>query len=88
MPFAHMRPHKSSKKKDDLAWSQVLGMQLAALHHSADASRRARTLAPRASSTSRVLICWSCHSANATVDTLKPTVSNDNECVAHRDRRV
>ena len=88
MPFAHMRPHMSLKKQDDLAWSQVLGMQLAALHHSADASRCARTSAPRISSMSRVLICWSCHSANATLGTLKPTVSSENERVAHRGRRV
>ena len=38
MPFAHMRPHMSLKKQDDPTRCQVLGMQLAALHHSADAS--------------------------------------------------
>ena len=46
MPFAHMRPHMSSKKQDDPTWSQVLGMQLAVLHHSADAARRAHFGAP------------------------------------------
>ena len=87
-PLLACNPHMSLKKQDDPAWSQVLGMQLAALHHSADVSRRARTSAPRASSTSRVLICWSCHNANAALSTLKPTVSSDDECVAHRGRRV
>ena len=73
-PLLTCDPHMSLKKQDDPAWSQVLGMQLAALHHSADALRCVRTSAPRASSTSRVLIYWSCHSANATLGTLKPTV--------------
>ena len=87
-PLLTCDPRMSLKKQDDPAWSQVLGMQLAALQHSADAARRARTSAPPASSTSRVLICWSCHSANATLGTLKPTVSSDDERVAHRGRRV
>ena len=81
-------PHMSLKKQDYPACSQVLGMQLAMLHHSVDASWCACTLAPHASLTSRVLICWSCHSANATVGTLKSTVSSDDERVAHRGRRV
>ena len=72
----------SLKKLDDPTWSRVLRMQLAALHHSADALRRARTSAPRASLTSRVLIYWSCHSANATLGTLKLIVSSDDERVA------
>ena len=87
-PLLTCDPHMSLKKQDDPTWSQVLGMQLAALHHSVDASRCAHTSAPRASSTSRVLICWSCHSANITLGTLKPTVSSDDERVAHRGRRV
>ena len=87
-PLLTCDPHMSLKKQDDPAWSQVPGMQLAALQHSTDASRRVRTSAPRPSSTSRVLICWSCHSANATLGTLKPTVSNDDERVAHRGRHV
>ena len=32
--------------------------------------------------------CWSCHSTNATLGTLKPTVSSDDERVAHCGRRV
>ena len=86
-PLLTCDPHMSLKKQDGPAWSQVLGMQLAALHHSADASRCAHTSAPRASSTSRVLICWSCHSANAALGTLKPTVSSDDEHVSHRGHR-
>ena len=43
MPFAHMRSQMSLK--DDPTWSRVLGMQLAAPEHSADASRHARTSA-------------------------------------------
>lgn len=78
----------SLKKQDDPTWSQVLGMQLTMLEHSTDASRRVRTSAARASSMSWVLICWSCHSTNATLGTLKPSVSSDDECVPHRGRRV
>ena len=87
-PLLTCDPHESLKKQDDPAWSQVLGMQLVTLQHSADASRCAHTSAPRASSTSQVLICWSCHSANATLGTLKPTMSSDDERVAHRGRPV
>lgn len=63
-------------------------MKLAATEHSLDASRCTHTMAPRASSTSRMLICWSCHSANTTLGTLKPSVSNDDERVAHHGCRV
>ena len=39
-PLLTCDPRMSLKKQDNPAWSQVLRMQLAALHHSADASRR------------------------------------------------
>ena len=32
--------------------------------------------------------CWSCHNTNATLGTLEPTVSSDDERVTHRGRRV
>ena len=51
-PLLTCDPRMSLKKQDDPAWSQVLRMQLAALHHFADAFA-----APRASLTSRVLGC-------------------------------
>ena len=40
MPFAHMRSPHAIEKPRRPAWSQVQRMQLAMLHHSADASRR------------------------------------------------
>ena len=39
-PLLTCDPRMSLKKQDDPAWSQVQRLQLAALHHSADASRR------------------------------------------------
>ena len=51
-PLLKCDPRMSLKKQDDPAWSQVQRMQLAALHHSAGASRR--PVHPRRAG------CWVC----------------------------